>query len=264
MAIYRKIQTSFWTDAKVTDDLTPEDRYFYLYLLTNPHTNLSGCYELSLKQASDETGYTKDTIERLLDRFQTYHRTVFYCKQTKEVLLVKWAKYNWTASEKFRKPLKKEIERIKCLSFKDYLMQIFNAEDTVSIQYAYPIDTTVTDTVTVTNTVSDKYIDNNKSKYIKEASEDLFETLWMMYPKKRGKGSVSASQKRKLYDVGFDEMSRCIDRYKQEIRGKDEKYVKMGSTFFNSGYIDYLDENYVPPRDTSNDAILAFLNAEDD
>ena len=85
-----------------------------------------------------------------------------------------------------------------------------------------------------------------------------------MYPKKRGKGNVSAKQKRKLYEIGSDEMARCIERYAAEIRGKDERFVKNGSTFFNSGYIDYLDANYIPLRDKSNDAIMAFLNNEDD
>lgn len=274
MAIYRTIQMSFWTDPKVIDDFTPEDKFFYLYLMTNPHTNLIGCYEISIKQISDETGYSKETIEKLLERFSEIHKVIGYSKTTKEVFLLNWHKHNWTNSTKLDKPLLSQISEVKNAGFRKLLIEMFNNRnasvdedrDTLSIPYEYPIDTTVTvtDTVTVTNTVSDKYIDNNKSKYIKEASEDLFETLWMMYPKKRGKGSVSASQKRKLYDVGFDEMARCIDRYKQEVQGKDEKYIKMGSTFFNSGYIDYLDENYVPPRDTSNDAILAFLNAEDD
>lgn len=73
MATYRNVQMSFWTDSKVTDDFTPEDRYFYLYLMTNPHTNLAGCYELSLKVASNETGYTKEVVENLIDRFITVH-----------------------------------------------------------------------------------------------------------------------------------------------------------------------------------------------
>ena len=34
MAIYRNVQTSFWTDPKVADDFTPEDKFFYLYLFT--------------------------------------------------------------------------------------------------------------------------------------------------------------------------------------------------------------------------------------
>ena len=52
MALYRTIQISFWTDTKIVDDFTPEDKYFYLYLFTNPHTNLSGCYEISKNQMS--------------------------------------------------------------------------------------------------------------------------------------------------------------------------------------------------------------------
>lgn len=153
MAIYRNIQMSFWTDSKVVDDFTPEDRYFYLYLMTNPHTNLAGCYEISLKQASDETGYTKDVIANLLERFERVHNVIRYSKDTKEVLLLHWGKFNWTASEKFRKPLLSEIEDVKSNDFKAYLMNEFNGEDTVSIPYPYGSDTT--DTVTVTDTVSD-------------------------------------------------------------------------------------------------------------
>ena len=153
MAIYRNIQMSFWTDSKVVDDFTPEDRYFYLYLMTNPHTNLAGCYEISLKQASDETGYTKDVIANLLERFERVHNVIRYSKDTKEVLLLHWGKFNWTASEKFRKPLLLEIECVKSNDFKAYLMDEFNGEDTVSIPYPYGSDTT--DTVTVTDTVSD-------------------------------------------------------------------------------------------------------------
>lgn len=57
MASYRNISMDFWTDSKVVDDFTPEDRYIYLYCMTNPHTNLCGCYEVSIKQIANETGY---------------------------------------------------------------------------------------------------------------------------------------------------------------------------------------------------------------
>ena len=43
-------------------------------------------------------------------------------------------------------------------------------------------------------------------------------------------------------------MLRTIERYKTDIIGTEEKYIKNGSTFFNSGYVDYLDANY----ETSN------------
>ena len=115
MAVYRNIQTTFWMDAKVADEFTPEDKYFYLYLFTNPHTNLCGCYEISKKQVALETGYSVDTIDRLIDRFQTVHKVISFDKSTREILLLNWHKYNWTKSDKFRMPLRKEIEKCACL-----------------------------------------------------------------------------------------------------------------------------------------------------
>lgn len=171
MAIYRTVSLSFWTDTKVIDDFTPEDRYFYLYLFTNPHTNLAGCYEVSTKQMAYETGYSKETVEGLLVRFSEVHGVCDYSSETKEVLLLNWHKYNWTNSEKFRKPLKKEIEDIKTDSFREYLTKLFNGEDV-----RYRIDTkcidttvtvTVTDTVSDTDTVTDKKSNkSNKSNKI--------------------------------------------------------------------------------------------------
>lgn len=93
---------------------------------------------------------------------------------------------------------------------------------------------------------------NNKYKNDKNVKNDtidivdietFFEKAWKLYPKKEGKGSVSKTQKKKLYELG-DEFIRCIERYVQKRVGEDHKYTQMGSTFFNSGYVDYLDVNY--------------------
>ena len=153
MAIYRNVSMSFWTDSKVADDFTAEDRYFYLYLFTNPHTNLCGCYEISMKQMSWETGLSAQKIKSLIKRMCETHNVIRYNEDTKEILILKWHKYNWTKSEKFRAPLWSEIQEVKCDEFSQYLTEIFNGNDTVSIGYPYPTDTTVT--VSVTDTVSD-------------------------------------------------------------------------------------------------------------
>lgn len=164
MAIYRSIQMSFWTDSKVIDAFTPEDKYFYLYLMTNPHTNLCGCYEISERQIGNETGYAKKTIEKLMDRLCKVHNVISYSRETKEVLIFNWHKYNWTSSVKFRVPLEKEIQNVKNTDFKAFLEDLFNGIDTVSIPYKYGSDTTVTvtDTVTVSNTNNIYYPDDEK------------------------------------------------------------------------------------------------------
>ena len=161
MAIYRNIQMSFWTDPKVADDFTPEDRYFYLYLFTNPHTNLCGCYEISKRQMSTETGYSQETIDRLIERFHSIHKVLAYCKDTKEILLFNWHKYNWTKSDKFLKPLISEINNVKNDVFKRFLTDLVEKKDTVSIPYAYGMDTT--DTVYIDNNISPS--NNNLSAF---------------------------------------------------------------------------------------------------
>lgn len=155
MAIYRNISMNFWTDTKVVDEFSPEDKYFMLYCLTNQYTNLCGCYEISIKQMTRDTGYNEETILKLLDRFKNKYCILDYNKQNKEIYINNWYKYNWTKSEKLDKPLLNEITNIKTIQFKRKLTDLYNERDTVSIPYTYPIDTTVS--VSVTDTVSDLY-----------------------------------------------------------------------------------------------------------
>ena len=150
MAIYRTISTTFWTDTKIADDFTPEDKYFMLYCLTNQYTNLCGCYEISIKQMSKDTGYDVETIEKLLKRFTEIHKIISYNKENKELLVKNWHKYNWTKSEKLNKPLLNEIRNIKTLQYQEFVGSLYNKRDTVSIPYIYPMDTTVSDTVSNT------------------------------------------------------------------------------------------------------------------
>lgn len=147
---------SFWTDSKIMDDFSPEEKLMYLYLMTNPHTNLCGCYEISFRQMSFETGFAMKQTKTLVKSLESKQGVVRYSEETKEILLVNWSKYNWTSSDKLRKPLASEIASVKNADFKGYLDDLYNGNDTVSIPYSYCSDTTVTvtdtDTVPVTDT----------------------------------------------------------------------------------------------------------------
>lgn len=184
MAIYRNVSLSFWTDTKVTDDFSPEDRYFMLYCLTNPHTNIVGCYEISLRQMANETGYNIESIEKILGRFNNTHRIIQYDKETKELYVMNWYKYNWTKSEKILKPILSVYKTIKSEKFKASIGTIINeiyGEDTVSIGYQYPIDTTDTVTDTDTVTVTDTVAMNNRAKasrFIPPTVEEVKEYCW--------------------------------------------------------------------------------------
>ena len=137
MAKGRIVSTSFWDDSKVVDDFTPEDKYIYLYCMTNPHTNLCGCYEVSIKQIANETGYNEDTIKRLLMRMDREHNVIRYSSITKELLVLNWFRYNWSTSEKLNKPLLSEIRGIKDDGFRSYLAGRYNERETVTELYEY-------------------------------------------------------------------------------------------------------------------------------
>lgn len=83
-----------------------------------------------------------------------------------------------------------------------------------------------------------------RNTYSASEAEALFERVWKMYPNKKGKGQVSARDKQKLCAIGEDVLLKCIERYKKELAENTWLHPKNGSTFFHSGYIDYLDENY--------------------
>ena len=128
---------------------------------------------------------------------------------------------------------------------------------------------TDTDTVTVTDTGTDTVTDTEtgtgNNKNILADARDLFERLWRLYPNKKGKGQVSDTQKKRLLAIGEAELVKAIERYSSELQ-KDAGWRKPqnGSTFFNSGYVDYLDDNFVPseekPKSTGNAYIDAINN----
>lgn len=100
MGKFRMIQISFWEDDKVMEEMTPEDRYFFLYLLTNPKTTAIGIYQLSKRRMAYETGYSVDTVQLLIERFEDYHELIRYNPETRELAIKNWGKYNFNRGGK--------------------------------------------------------------------------------------------------------------------------------------------------------------------
>ena len=92
--IRRMVSIDFWTDDKVVDKFTPEDKYFMLYLLTNPHTTQLGIYKLNVRYAAFETGYSEDTIKSLIDRFEKHLRIIYYSERTGEIAIKNYLIYS--------------------------------------------------------------------------------------------------------------------------------------------------------------------------
>lgn len=173
MATCRNVYLSFWTDTKVCDQFSPEDKYFMLYLLTNKYTNLCGCFKISIGQIASDLGYNKDSVERILERFDKEYDIARFDNSTSELFVRNWHKYNWTSSPKLDSALLEEIESVKNDEFHDCLVDVFNERTTVKtklryripivpIRYTYPIHT-VSETENA-SPLPDDYINNATSE----------------------------------------------------------------------------------------------------
>lgn len=116
--------------------------------------------------------------------------------------------------------------------------------------------------------ITDQETKNGRRKIQTEAN-NLFEILWKQYPNKRGKGKISDTKKRALLEVGRERMERAIKRYidehdSMERSGRFTPNWQHGSTFFTSGYLDYLDENYASSPESGRPSVkpCSFSNYE--
>lgn len=136
MGIKRVVDTDFWNDSKVIDSFSPEDKYFMLYLLTNPHTTQLGIYELNKKKAAFELGYSDDAVGALIERFEKKHDMIRYSKSTNEIAIKNFLRHSIIKGGKpVEDLLVKEIGKVKDRLLLEFvfksLEQYGNLNDTV-------------------------------------------------------------------------------------------------------------------------------------
>ena len=135
MGIKRIVDTDFWTDDKVMVEFSPEDRLFMLYLLTNPHTTQLGVYKILPKQMAFELGYSSDTINVLMDRFENKYNMIRYSKETSEIAVKNYLKYSIV---KGGKPvldlLTREANRIKDKSLISYINESASLSENATVK----------------------------------------------------------------------------------------------------------------------------------
>jgi hypothetical protein len=72
----RSVNTRFWEDPFI-ESLSPTEKLLFIYLLTNPLTNLIGIYEITIKRISYDTGITKENVEKGLKGFERVRKAFF-------------------------------------------------------------------------------------------------------------------------------------------------------------------------------------------
>ena len=205
-------------------------------------------YLASLSDVNDECYPTVDLIRHELgiskDRYYKYMRMLVAAGVVKKVQIK-------TEDCKFGRNVYKLTHEVY-FSEKPYTEKSDTESSTTKIPTAESKDTNnkSINNKSINNKNNKQCASDNALKVSKAAINDFFESIWKLYPNKKDKGQVSDSKKKALYDIGYDELSRAIERYKAGLARDEWRKLQYGSTFFNSGYIDYLDANYTEPEQT--------------
>ena len=269
----RMIDTDLWNDEDIISDFTAEDKYFWLYLLTNPHNKLCGVLKNSPSLIARDIGLHKDTITNLIYRFERIHKVIYCDKETNEIFILNWYKYNWTKSPKIVEIIRKEQKDVKSEHIVDLITEkisiiLGEKEDTLSIGYQYPSNS---NTNTNSNDILEdgfKFKDSEEDSIGKKiqskniALNSEFDEVWKLYPNKQGRETArSAYIKARKEGISREEIEDGVKRYVEYCKAKslDKQYIKHGSTWFNkrSWNDDYSIETKVEVPKYSN------TNAED-
>jgi len=118
MAKQRYISTSFWSDPFI-ESLDIKTRYFFLYLLTNPSTEISGIYELTIKKMIYETGLTEKEILKAMDSLSKAMKAYYIDSWVIIVNFIKHQSLNPKVKIGIDKAMAKIPDRLREKLFKD-------------------------------------------------------------------------------------------------------------------------------------------------
>ena len=140
MAKFRMVHTEFWNDPKVVEEMTPEDKYFFLYLLTNSNTTQIGVYQITKKQIAFDMGYSIESVNSLFQRFISHHKIVRYNDETRELAIKNWGKYNLTRGGKpMIDCVTAELKDVKDVSLIEYVAKSIEKHDIKGLYDTYTI-----------------------------------------------------------------------------------------------------------------------------
>ena len=248
--MYRNIATDFWTDSKV-EKTDCSEKLLMLYLLTAPHGNLAGCFEVTYRRIEMETGLKPQQSSRAMRRLSELGM-VEYSEDTNEVLILNWGKHNWSKSPNTKSALDKQIERVKNPQMKRHLADEYEDHfgkpypypiDTVSNGYQYPyISVSVSDSVSVTEegVQGEGRIDCLPVK-VREIIDYLNAVIGSSY---RSSSKKTTSLIRARLNEGFtvDDFKAVIDKKAASWGGTDMAKYLRPETLFGTKFEGYLNE----------------------
>lgn len=109
MSTQRFISTSFWDDEWV-QELDQAGKLFYLYLLTNPLTNIAGVYKISDRRICFDCNFDLNELKALWEKFSTAKKAVRYKEW---VILPSWPSHQrWDERDRIARGIISHLQEL--------------------------------------------------------------------------------------------------------------------------------------------------------
>lgn len=263
MEVFTKVERGYWQDEFILE-LTPEQKFFYLYLMTNNKVNTLGAYVFPLTMSTVELGYNKETVLKLLDHFAQVGK-IIWDETTKEVFLLNWPKRNWNKKTATLRALKKDFSALKSPVLRETVALLFND---FSYEKAQEQSGTIgnNEEQKGTNGDNEDILDGrkeNREKRIENREKEkedagtvfdaaaAFEIFYKAYPNKKNvKTARTRWEKMKVTPELYREIMEGLERAKnsQEWAKDDSAYIPHPATWLNG---EGWKNEYKPLRQTA-------------
>lgn len=233
---FRVVQQSMWTDEKVIDNYSAEDKYFWLYLLTNPQCNQLGIYKLPIKIAAFQLGYSREQVMVLLERFDKKLHQIKYNFDTQEIAIGNYLYHSIISGGKpVFDAILKDANKISDKSLFVFVIEKMSKKDitnkTVESGIRLLKDKCNLPYEDDNDNENDKHNDNdnddtptNRGAY---RNGELFEKFWNAYPRKVGKGAAEKAFKK--YKPDDDLLATMLSAL--SVQKRSEQWAKDGGQF---------------------------------
>lgn len=174
MGTKRVVDVSFWTDEKVLNMFSPEDRLFMLYILTCPDSAQLGVFKLNPKVAAFHLGYSTETVMVLLDRFENKYGIIKRSKETNEVAIKNFLRYSILKGGKpVADMLNRDIKAVRDTSLLDYVFKDLATSNNINTTVREVIDSYYSSTTSSnTNSFSKERESNDNGNVNVNANEN--------------------------------------------------------------------------------------------
>lgn len=247
MEVFTKVERGYWQDEFILE-LTPEQRYFYLYLISNNKVNTLGAYVFPMTMSTVELGYNRETVKKLLDHFVEAGK-IMYDETTNEVFLLNWPKRNWNKKTATLRALKKDFSALKSPVLRETVALLFNdfsSEKAQEQSGAIGNNEEQKGTNGNNEDILDGRIENREKRIENREKEDggtvfdaasAFEVFYKSYPNKKNKPKARERwQKMKVTPELFAAIMAGLERAKnsQEWTKDDSRYIPYPATWLNA------------------------------